>query len=230
MKIKKLDQGEIYKLYESMKYTDYLYIDESETENYDWDAVFNRSDMICDGAMLLEDVDKIQDNLKTEFGTEDIYQITTKSGKTFKVLLNYWSPEYSKESSKIREAQTDKYRKDLLDKYSVLSNELGPSEYVCLIQFLDSDGRYDTTGNVGTESHDVFASVRMSFLYSMRGRNHSNLRGIVMRVSNKEKRRIGIYQMMIKRYLSKDYPNVFIDDYSEKDGEDGGFTLLYATR
>jgi hypothetical protein len=70
----------------------------------------------------------------------------------------------------------------------------------------------------------------MSFLYSIKGRNYNNLRGIVMRVSNKEKRRIGIYQMMIKRYLSKDFPNVFIDDYSEKDGDNGGFTLIYATR
>jgi hypothetical protein len=47
-----------------------------------------------------------------------------------------------------------------------------------------------------------------------------------MRVSKKEEKRLRFYKMLIERFLSNRFPNIFVDE--TKEGEQGLY-LLFAT-
>lgn len=225
--MKDIDRKIIEELYSDIYREDFLRMDESNIEFFNWEKFFYSDYMGFKSTFLLEDFQKVKDNDSTIEGTEDVYDITLRSGKKFTLMLNFISPEKSvdKINRKVIHANR-KHDIGLADNYRQYFSNLLPNEYIGIIQFKDDSGRMDITGETGYTAQELFKSLREAILDSFYGSERiDNLRGFMMRVVSTERKRLALYQKLIERFLSKQFPNIFIDDKTED-----GILLLIATK
>lgn len=211
-----------------MKYEDFLTIEESKVENYNWDLFWRHPDMPKMGFSILEGFEQIQKHEPTIYGTEDKFLITLKSGQTFTVIINYWNPAKTKDTVKYGEVATSKDDPVVSEIFKQLKDALNPTDYLCLVQFKDSVGRHNSTGEVGGASAiELFTALKDSVMTSLMDNDFKNCRGIVMRVDENEERRVKLYENMLKKYYGNVFTTTFIDKSSEyKHGQ----ILVYAIR
>ena len=227
----KLDDRNLSVIYDDINYKDYLTIDESELDNYNWDSFFNHSNCGIFGVILLEEFGKLQ-SMVTRLGTEDIYEVTLRNMQKFKLILNFWNPINTDKAieQKIAMVKPEMRKEDpeIHSKYVDFKAGLNPGEYMCLIQFKDDDGNHNITGNVGASAHELFVTLQNAILDSFGPHYKSgNLAGIVMRVDKREPRRLTLYRKLIEKYMNDRFPNIFIDDKTENDQN---MLFLIATR
>jgi hypothetical protein len=224
------DKAKISLLYEDMYIKDFLKIEESEIDSYDWELFFEHRYMGIFSSVILEHFEKIYDNKITADGTEDLYLITLKDGNTFHLVIDYSSHDTSKTivDERILSYNMKNETKVLASLYEKYFKDFKPNEYLGLIQFKDSQGRHKITGDVGISSHELFSSLKQAIIDSFWGGNRlDNLRGFIIRVDNNEIRRLKLYQMLVKKFLSKEFPNMFVDEESESRV---GMTLLVVSK
>jgi hypothetical protein len=212
-------------LYESIYKQDYLQLEESNLEFFNWDEFFKSDHMSTYGSMfLLEDFELIETRPKID-GEEDIYKITLRNGKEFKLFINYIKPDNAREFIlKNSESANLKNNNELADNYTKYFPE-DDYQNIVMMQFSDSDGRHELTGDVGFSTPELFSTLKSAFFESVKKVGGlSILQAIIMRVSKKETRRLTVYRKLMERYL-KDFPNIFEDGFNEEE-----YVLLIATK
>jgi hypothetical protein len=213
-------------LYESIHSMDFLHIDESEVDTFDWEKFFINEHMTNFGGMFLLEDFKFVKSEPTLQGNQDVYEIVLRNGKTFNLFMNYIVPGKVRDYVfKFQEAASHKDRNDISSNYEEYFSDLAPNDTIVIMQFKDSDERHELTGDVGYSTPELFAALRQAFMDSVKKTGgDNNLKAVVMRVSKKEQRRLVVYRKLIQRYL-KDFPNIFEDDFNETD-----YILLTATK
>jgi hypothetical protein len=220
------DLRKIGEIIENMQYEDYLLINESMVNFYDWNKFFEHSSMMIGGIGILEEFEKIKSDSPTTHGTEDVFLITLRNGQKFESILNYWTPHNTKDYMSKKDAVVSVKGQPIdVENYSYILNNIQPTEYMVVLQFKDASGRHEVTNNVGPSAHELFISVKDSYMFSMHEHDYNNCFGIIMRINNIEYRRVGLYKMMLNRYMKNKFPRVFEDKVSEE-----GYTLLIATK
>lgn len=224
--MREIDKQVIFELYEDIMRDDFL---KKEEENFDWDVFFESDYMGYRSRFLLEDFRKIKDAAPTIEGDVDTYQITLRNGSVFELIINYSNPEKSKESIlKNSASASHKGNEQVANCYDQYFANLQPNEFIGVMQFVDAKNRHEMTGDVGYSAQELFATLRDGIMDSFYKTGRiKNLRGFMIRVSNKEIKRLTLYKKMIQRFLSDDFPNIFIDDITDKSS---GITLLIATK
>lgn len=213
------DRERIALLYEDLYNNDFLSVDESLLESYDWNTFFNSEYVQNRSAVILEEFEKIADGEKTYEGVKDVYKVILKNGKEFSLQINYSTPSNSKSSidAKIANASHErKNRNDIAELYVTHFSDLRPNECIAMIQFADNSGRFEQTGDVGPSAKELFHILKDGIMDSFwNGGRIDNLRGFMMRVDRKESRRLTLYKKLVERYLHQVFPNNFVDDFSE---------------
>ena len=225
--MKKIDKKIIKELYLDIYREDFLQLDESKINRFDWDRFFYSDYMGFKSDFLLEDFQKVKDNSPTLEGNEDVYGISLRSGKKFSLYINYTSPDKidDKISRKILIAN-HKQSVEISSNYKKYFSNLQPNEYMAVLQFKDDQGNMNITGDVGYTAQELFKTLREAILDSFYTSGRiKDLRGFMMRVVKSEQKRVILYTKMIDRYLSKDFPNIFFDDKTED-----GIILIVATK
>jgi len=219
------DSKWIAELYESIYKFDYFSLEEKDfdLEKFliDQNSFFDLNSPFPERFCILESFEKI----KSESKTEDVYEIILHNQLKFKLKINYI--EDTKDFINTKKSTADfKRDNDLKDRYEFLSDKIKDKDTICMIMFEDEQGNTNLTGNVGISAKELFVSIRNALLDSFSQRNMNNIKGIGMRVSKKEEKRLKFYKMLIDHFLSNRFPNIFVDETTE--GEQG-FYLLFAT-
>lgn len=224
------DDAKIANLYDEVLIKDFLIIEESEVQTYNWDLFFEHRYLGLMSRVVLEGFDIVYSDKPTLEGTEDLYSITLPGGQLFRLVIDYTNPQKTKDvfSSRIITLQHKDNTKVVGDLYEKYFSDLLPNEEVALIQFKDEKGRHNLTGDVGINSFQLFSSLKEGIIDSFwRNNRISNLRGFIIRVDNTEIRRLKLYQKLVTKFLNTRFKNMFIDDITE---HDVGMTLLVVTK
>lgn len=224
------DDAKIADIYDDILFEDFLYINESDAESYDWDLFFEHRYLGMLSRVVLESFDVNYTDKPTPDGTEDLYTVTLPDGKTFHLVIDYTNPRKTNDvmSERIISLQHKENTRIVGDLYEKFFNNLQPNEEVALIQFKDSEGRHNLTGDVGANSFQLFSSLKAGIIDSFwRNNRISNLRGFIIRVDNKEIRRLKLYQKLVDKFMNNEFPNMFVDDVTEKGV---GMTLLVVAK
>ena len=217
-----------YSLYLLSEYNKIDYLNENVSiDSYDWDLLeeyIQRSGHVeLLESFKLVNIDSSSNELK------HVYEVETLKKLKFEVILNYADPEKSYDLAKSREA-TYKVKHDnkLTKEYSDLKNILKTSNgIICMVMFKDSKGSTKLTGKVdkiyGLELFRTINEVLKDSFYKSGFLEKISCVG--MRIDNSEKnRRLPFYKMLHKKYWISFFPNLFVDEKSEKEYD---YTLLY---
>lgn len=199
------DNNNIRLIYESLQSEEIILKDEPE---FSWNGIFESTNH--DELFLLESFEKIVDKESFDSGFFDVYEIELRSGQKFTVTLSYNDSKHIRDLAKraIIEAEK-KNQMDIVSGYESFL-EMEDNQYVVMIEFKDSGGRHNDTGEVGIHAIELFEMLKQSFLHSIQDIG-DNLIGIMMRVHKNNPKRMNFYKIILKRYLSEDFPNVFVD-------------------
>lgn len=224
----KLDDYRLGLLYEQIREGDFFLIEDSQIDKFDWDNYFSDNYVGIYSSFLIESYEKIKNLEPTPVGVLDQYKILLNNGMEFILNINYNNAEQIRKLSKGAIADASiKYRQDIIDGYIHFDN-IKDDEYVALVEFQDSKGRHDSTGEVGAYSKEVFSMLTQSVTDSLASNNmHLKNVGIMMLVNKNEPKRLALYRKILERKLKHVYPVVFVDD-NTKSGND--VTILIATK
>jgi hypothetical protein len=176
-------------------------------------------------AWLFESIEQIEKGKKTEHGEEDVYEIVLKNGQKFFVKINFITSDLTKQFLVGNQMNTAKYDNTVSDNYKNNFKDLKNNEQMAYVMFVDESSGTKLTGTTGIYSVELFRGIERAINQSFYGR--TNLRGFVIRVDNSESKRLKLYKRIIETMYSKNFPNVFVDTISEKQGNT---TLLVASK
>ena len=176
-------------------------------------------------AWLFESIEQIEKGKKTEHGEEDVYEIVLKNGQKFFVKINFITSDLTKQFVVGNQMNTAKYDNTVSDNYKNNFKDLKDDEQMAYVMFVDESSGTKLTGTTGIYSVELFRGIERAINQSFYGR--TNLRGFVIRVDNSESKRLKLYKRIIETMYSKNFPNVFVDTISEKQGNT---TLLVASK
>lgn len=192
----------------------------------DWEYIFSvyeKSSQLS----ILEKFEFSSEN-KNSRVTEHNYNIETKSGKLFSVLISYYNPDSSYEIANSSETSAKHKRNNTLaNEFEILKNKLrNDNSKICIINFIDSYARNNLTNEVKYESFEVFSSLKDSLMDSLMNRKMiENLSAISFRISKNEDKRRELYIKMFSRYLGNTFPVIFEDDITNAD-----YNSIYFTK
>jgi hypothetical protein len=209
-------------IYESIRFGDIVLIDEPD---FGWDGIFES--IPHNDLFLLESFEKIKDKEPFDDGVFDAYEIELKNGQKFQVTLSYNNAKRIRDISNKASLEAEhKNQMEIVSGYEPFLN-IQDGEYVMMVEFKDSSGRHDDTGNVGIHALELFEMLKQSFIHSVQGGFADKLVGIMMRVDKNNPRRMNFYKTLLKRHISKDFPNIFVDPNTNSAR---GYDLLVATK
>lgn len=222
--MKSVDKEALKNLYEDIYKKDYLRCE--NPDEYNWQDFSDQKYSGGFSYLLIESFEKIATKPSKD-GEEDFYEIVLRDGLKFSMRMNYISDKNAVFLIKSKESTASAKQNNTIE--SAYENFFGNGNVgsVCIIQFEDSEGRTRQTGEVGISSIELFGTLRTAIIDSMQQNKFKNLIGLMIRASNSEPKRIGLYQKMVEKYMKNDFPVVFIDPVTEK-GE--GYTLIVARK
>jgi hypothetical protein len=224
----KLDEYRLGLLYEQIVRGDFFLIEDYQIDKFDWDIYFSDDYVGIYSSFLIESYEKIKNLEPTPVGVLDQYKIFLNNGMEFVLNINYNNAEQIRKLSKWAIADaTIKHRQDIVDGYVYFDN-IKDDEYVALVEFQDSKGRHDSTGEVGVYSKEVFSMLTQAVTDSLASNNmHLKTVGIMMLVNKNEPKRLALYKKILEHKLKYVYPIVFVDN-NTKSGNN--VTILIATK
>lgn len=192
----------------------------------DWEYIFS----VYEKSSQLSLLEKFEFSSETKNSrvTEHNYNIETKSGKLFSVLISYYNPDSSYEIANSSETSAKHKRNNTLaNEFEILKNKLrNDNSKICIINFIDSYARNHLTNEVKYESFEVFSSLKDSLMDSLMNRKMiENLSAISFRISKNEDKRRELYIKMFSRYLGNTFPVIFEDDITNAD-----YNSIYFTK
>ena len=207
-------------IYQKMKDIEVL-INESKLDEVFSDDFFLNSSSVW----LFESIEQIEAGKKTEHGEEDVYEIVLKNGQKFFVKINFITSDLTKQFVVGNQMNTAKYDNTVSDNYKNNFKDLKNNEQIAYVMFVDESSGTKLTGTTGIYSVELFRGIERAINQSFYG--NSNLRGFVIRVDNSESKRLKLYKRIIETMYVNNFPNVFVDTISEKQGNT---TLLIASK
>lgn len=196
-------------------------INESKLDEVFSDDFFLNSSSVW----LFESIEQIEAGKKTEHGEEDVYEIVLKNGQKFFVKINFITSDLTKQFVVGNQMNTAKYDNTVSDNYKNNFKDLKNNEQIAYVMFVDESSGTKLTGTTGIYSVELFRGIERAINQSFYG--NSNLRGFVIRVDNSESKRLKLYKRIIETMYVNNFPNVFVDTISEKQGNT---TLLIASK
>lgn len=192
----------------------------------DWEYIFS----VYEKSSQLSILEKFEFSSETKNSrvTEHNYNIETKSGKLFSVLISYYNPDNSYEIANSSETSAKHKRNNTLaNEFEILKNKLrNDNSKICIINFIDSYARNNLTNEVKYESFEVFSSLKDSLMDSLMNRKMiENLSAISFRISKNEDKRRELYIKMFSRYLGNTFPVIFEDNITNAD-----YSSIYFTK
>ena len=207
-------------IYQKMKDIEVL-INESKLDEVFSDDFFLNSSSVW----LFESIEQIEAGKKTEHGEEDVYEIVLKNGQKLFVKINFITSDLTKQFVVGNQMNTAKYDNTVSDNYKNNFKDLKNNEQIAYVMFVDESSGTKLTGTTGIYSVELFRGIERAINQSFYG--NSNLRGFVIRVDNSESKRLKLYKRIIETMYVNNFPNVFVDTISEKQGNT---TLLIASK
>lgn len=201
-------------------------VEPSKSTNNDWEYIFS----VYEKSSQLSILEKFEFSSETKNSrvTEHNYNIETKSGKIFSVLISYYNPDNSYEIANSNETLAKQKRNNTLaNEFEVLKNKLrNTNSKICIISFIDSEARNHLTNEVKYESFEVFSSLKDSLMDSLMNRKMiENLSAISFRIDKSENKRRELYIKMFTRYLGKHFPKSFEDNITNDK-----YSVIYFTK
>jgi hypothetical protein len=223
-----MDDKNISKLYESIHKVDYFSVDEkdfNEEKFFSVDEDFINLNALDVYSYILESFKQVKQNVPTDDGDEDVYEVVLHNGQLFTLHLNYTTTQKAKDFVKKKAVEAIyKNQNVVAQDYNNLFQDLKDDETICVIMFKDEQGKFEQTGKVGISAKELFITLKNAILDSWSKRDQKNIRAVMMRVNKTEPKRLEFYKMLLKRFLT-DYKNIIVDNISE-----GSNILLIASK
>lgn len=204
-------------IYQKMKHIEAL-INESKLDQVLSDDFFLNSS----SGWLFESIEQVEKGKKTDHGQEDVYEIVLKNGQKFFIKINFITPNHTKQFVIGNQMNTAKCNNTISNNYKNNFKDLKNDEQIAYITFVDESSCTKLTGIYSVE---LFRAIERAINQSFYGK--SNLRGFVIRIDNSESKRLKLYKRIIETMYVKNFPNVFVDEISEKHNNT---TLLIASK
>lgn len=200
-------------LYESIRRNDFMVVDDSKIDSFDWDNFFRDEYVGLYSSVLIESFEKIVDKQPIPVGVQDVYSIELRNGLKFVLNISYNDAEQIRSQSKAGITEADyKGRHDIVDGYETFKN-IQDGQYVALLEFKDAKGGHGRTGEVGVSSQELFSMLKSGILDSfINGGMMDKLVGIMMLVDKNDPKRMRLYTKMLERGFKAHFPNIFVDD------------------
>jgi len=223
-----MDDKNISKLYESIHEVDYFSVDEknfNEEKFFSVDEDFINLNALDVYSYILESFKQVKQNVPTDDGNEDVYEVVLHNGQLFTLHLNYTTAQKAKDFVRKKAVEAIyKNQNVVAQDYNNLFQDFKDNETICVIMFKDEQGKFEQTGKVGISAKELFITLKNAIIDSWSKRDQKNIRAVMMRVNKTEPKRLEFYKMLLKRFLA-DYKNIIVDNVSE-----GSNILLIASK
>lgn len=220
------DSQKIEYLYGSISKLNFFNIDYLK-EEFDWDKFFKSSSDIIMFNTLIENIELVNTEEKTNYKKEE-YRIETSMGKRFNLFITYQGK--NKNDIFILNGIEQNIQKDspeAVQYFKDLQERLPDDSYFCYLRFEDEKKRTNLTGEVGSDALELFSSLKATVLQSF-AKNpdfSQSLYGIIMLVAKTEEaQRLPLYGRLLKRETPS-FGKILIDKNSDRD-----YTYLIATK
>jgi hypothetical protein len=213
-----MDDKTISKLYESIYNVDYFSVNE---EDFDENKFFSvNEDFINLNALdvysyILESFKQVKQNVPTDDGNEDVYEVILHNGQLFTLHLNYTTTQKAKDFAKKKAIEAVyKNQNVIAHDYNDLFQNFKSNETICVIMFKDEKGKFEQTGMVGISAKELFITLKNAILDSWSKKDSKNIKAVMMRVDKTEPKRLEFYKMLLNKFLPA-YKNIIVDNISE---------------
>jgi len=213
-----MDDKTISKLYESIYKVDYFSVNE---EDFDENKFFSvNEDFINLNALdvysyILESFKQVKQNVPTDDGNEDVYEVILHNGQLFTLHLNYTTTQKAKDFAKKKAIEAVyKNQNVIAHDYNDLFQNFKSDETICVIMFKDEKGKFEQTGRVGISAKELFITLKNAILDSWSKKDSKNIKAVMMRVDKTEPKRLEFYKMLLNKFLPA-YKNIIVDNISE---------------
>jgi hypothetical protein len=213
-----MDDKTISKLYESIYNVDYFSVNE---EDFDENKFFSvNEDFINLNALdvysyILESFKQVKQNVPTDDGNEDVYEVILHNGQLFTLHLNYTTTQKAKDFAKKKAIEAVyKNQNVIAHDYNNLFQNFKSDETICVIMFKDEKGKFEQTGRVGISAKELFITLKNAILDSWSKKDSKNIKAVMMRVDKTEPKRLEFYKMLLNKFLPA-YKNIIVDNISE---------------
>jgi hypothetical protein len=213
-----MDDKTISKLYESIYNVDYFSVNE---EDFDENKFFSvNEDFINLNALdvysyILESFKQVKQNVPTDDGNEDVYEVILHNGQLFTLHLNYTTTQKAKDFAKKKAIEAVyKNQNVIAHDYNDLFQNFKSNETICVIMFKDEKGKFEQTGRVGISAKELFITLKNAILDSWSKKDSKNIKAVMMRVDKTEPKRLEFYKMLLNKFLPA-YKNIIVDNISE---------------
>jgi hypothetical protein len=213
-----MDDKTISKLYESIYNVDYFSVNE---EDFDENKFFSvNEDFINLNALdvysyILESFKQVKQNVSTDDGNEDVYEVILHNGQLFTLHLNYTTTQKAKDFAKKKAIEAVyKNQNVIAHDYNDLFQNFKSDETICVIMFKDEKGKFEQTGRVGISAKELFITLKNAILDSWSKKDSKNIKAVMMRVDKTEPKRLEFYKMLLNKFLPA-YKNIIVDNISE---------------
>ena len=213
-----MDDKTISKLYESIYNVDYFSVNE---EDFDENKFFSvNEDFINLNALdvysyILESFKQVKQNVPTDDGNEDVYEVILHNGQLFTLHLNYTTTQKAKDFVKKKAIEAVyKNQNVVAHDYNDLLQNFKNDETICVIMFKDEKGKFEQTGRVGISAKELFITLKNAILDSWSKKDSKNIKAVMMRVDKTEPKRLEFYKMLLNKFLPA-YKNIIVDNISE---------------
>jgi len=211
---------QVYKRLEEIE----ILIKESKFEEILQDEFFSTSV----ASFLIESVEQIKKSSPTKDGEEDVFEILLKNGQKFYVHLNFINPSNSQLEIISKQLGSAKQGNTVSENYKKYFKDLKNNEQICYIMFNDSFSDTKITNTTNIYAVELFAGINQAIFRSFYENGKAkNLRGILIRISNDELKRLSLYKRILRMHHKEAFPNVFADEISEAQKNT---SLLIATK
>jgi len=213
-----MDDKTISKLYESIYNVDYFSVNE---EDFDENKFFSvNEDFINLNALdvysyILESFKQVKQNVPTDDGNEDVYEVILHNGQLFTLHLNYTTTQKAKDFAKKKAIEAVyKNQNVIAHDYNDLFQNFKSNETICVIMFKDEKGKFEQTGRVGISAKELFITLKNAILDSWSKNDSKNIKAVMMRVDKTEPKRLEFYKILLNKFLPA-YKNIIVDNISE---------------
>jgi len=215
-----IDDKTISKLYEAIHKVDYFSVDEknfNEEKFFSVEKDFQDLNALDVYSYILESFKQVKQNIPTDDGNEDVYEVVLHNGQLFTLHLNYVDPKQAKNYVKRKAVNAEiKNQNVIAQDYNNLLKDLKDNETICVVMFKDEQGKFEQTGKVGISAKELFITLKRAVLDSWSKRGSKNIRAIMMRVNKAEPKRLEFYKLLLRKFLIE-FKNVIVDNISEHD-------------
>jgi hypothetical protein len=186
-------------LYETISNQDFFVT--GDVSGFDWDKYFKKAFELTVFYDLINECELATKSVHSE-GQTYIYNVETASNKQFSLVVEFCH------HVKIKQ----------LNLPDEVAQSFGEEDFMCLIEFKDTERLPIDVKEFGLLSFEVFSAAKLCFLSSLADgfiNFMEHLKGVSLS-STKDKQMLFFYEKLITKTLP-DFKNIFLDELSDKE-------------